>query len=137
MPNVLSVLETALYVDDLKKSKQFYQTIFGFNPLEDSERLVGLSVADRQVLLLFKKGGSVEPIESSGGTIPPNDGSGQLHLAFSISASEWEGWHEWLTENNVDIESEVAWERGGQSLYFRDPDDHLIELVTPGCWAIY
>ena len=23
------------------------------------------------------------------------------------------------------------------SIYFRDPDGHLLELVTPGCWAIY
>ncbi len=26
---------------------------------------------------------------------------------------------------------------GGTSLYFRDPDGHLLELVTPGIWSIY
>jgi hypothetical protein len=26
---------------------------------------------------------------------------------------------------------------GGASLYSRDPDGHLLELITPGCWAIY
>ncbi|MDQ3753396.1 MAG: glyoxalase, partial [Acidobacteriota bacterium] len=29
------------------------------------------------------------------------------------------------------------WNRGGTSLYFRDPDNHLLELATPGLWAIY
>ena len=31
----------------------------------------------------------------------------------------------------------MNWERGGQSIYFRDPDGHLVELATPGIWAIY
>jgi len=31
----------------------------------------------------------------------------------------------------------VDWPRGGRSLYFRDPDQHLLELITPGCWSIY
>jgi len=31
----------------------------------------------------------------------------------------------------------VKWSRGGESLYFRDPDDHLVELATPGIWATY
>jgi catechol 2,3-dioxygenase-like lactoylglutathione lyase family enzyme len=31
----------------------------------------------------------------------------------------------------------MNWARGGKSLYFRDPDGHLVELVTPGVWATY
>ena len=30
----------------------------------------------------------------------------------------------------------TTWKRGGESIYFRDPDGHLLELATPG-WAIY
>jgi hypothetical protein len=37
----------------------------------------------------------------------------------------------------VSIESVVTWPRGGTSLYFRDPNDHLLELITPGVWSIY
>ena len=137
MPNVSGVLETALYVDDLQRATRFYQTLFGFAILFADERACAMSIAGRQVLLLFKKGASTDPIEMPGGTIPPHDGSGNLHMAFSIDASELENWEKWLPQSGVTIESKIKWQAGGYSLYFRDPDGHVIELVTPGCWAIY
>ncbi len=137
MPSLTGVLETALYVDDLERSIQFYQKIFSFDPLVSDQRLCALSVSAKQVLLLFKKKASLQQGQTSGGTIPPHDGDGNLHLAFSISATELESWEKWLEKNKIPIENKVRWERGGLSLYFRDPDQHLIELVTPGCWAIY
>jgi catechol 2,3-dioxygenase-like lactoylglutathione lyase family enzyme len=30
-----------------------------------------------------------------------------------------------------------VWDRGGRSLFFHDPDGHLLELVTPGIWPEY
>jgi len=136
-PVVGGVLETALYVEDVERSQAFYQRIFGFAVLFADERLCALSVADKQVLLLFKKGASTEPITTSGGMIPPSDGDGQLHFAFSIAASDVPVWEEWLAAQDVMVESKVTWERGGQSLYFSDPDGHLVELASPGIWAIY
>jgi catechol 2,3-dioxygenase-like lactoylglutathione lyase family enzyme len=46
-------------------------------------------------------------------------------------------WEERLASHNVAIEGRMNWELGGQSIYFRDPDGHLVELATPGIWAIY
>ena len=137
MPQVGGVLETALYVEDLERSVRFYQSIFHFETLFFDQRLCALNVADRQVLLLFKRGADSQPSVIPGGTIPPTDGSGHLHLAFTIPAAEIEQWEKWLGQNGVSIESRVSWERGGQSLYFRDHDHNLLELVTPGCWSIY
>lgn len=136
-PRIEGVLETALYVDDVERSRHFYQTLFGFEFLGGDERLQALSVLGRQVLLLLRKGGSTQPHQSSGGIIPGSDSSGTSHLTFSIAAAELAAWEKWLEENGVRIESKVRWERGGQSLYFRDPDQHLLELATPGTWAIY
>jgi catechol 2,3-dioxygenase-like lactoylglutathione lyase family enzyme len=34
----------------------------------------------------------------------------------------------------VAIEGRVDWPRGAKSIYFRDPDGHLLELGTPGLW---
>jgi len=58
-------------------------------------------------------------------------------LAFSIKADDIDLWKRWLDEKKIEIESKVNWEKGGHSLYFRDPDGHLLELATPGTWATY
>lgn len=137
MPTLNSVLETALYVDDLQHSVRFYQDVFGLEVISGDDRLCAMSVAGRQVLLLFRKGGALEPIATPGGPIPPHDGDGRLHFAFSISASELTAWEKWLQEKGVPIESRVRWPAGGVSLYLRDPDGHLVELATPGLWSIY
>jgi catechol 2,3-dioxygenase-like lactoylglutathione lyase family enzyme len=137
MPAIGCVLETSLYVDQLPRSIDFYQRIFGFDQLTADDRFCALNVSSRQVLLLFVKHGTTRPITIPGGIIPPHDGEGTTHLAFTITSEDEATWAEHLRAHNVTIESRVAWPRGGFSLYFRDPDGHLIELVTPGCWEIY
>lgn len=137
VPKLNAVLETALYVEDLERSVSFYQTIFEFEPISSSERLCALSISNQQVLLLFLKGASTVAKVTSGGIIPPTDGDGQLHLAFAIAAGELEQWENWLVKKGIEIESKVKWTRGGTSIYFRDPDKHLLELATPGLWSIY
>ncbi len=136
-PNVNGILESALYVDDLDRAVEFYETVFGFEILTRGRRICAMGVAGRDVLLLFHKGGSVRPTRIPGGVIPPTDADGEIHLAFSVSATELDRWQEWLRQKSVPIESTVKWGRGGTSIYFRDPDRHLIELVTPGTWSIY
>lgn len=136
-PQVDGILESALYVDDIGRSVDFYQTVFGFDVLLRDDRLCALSVAGRQVLLICQKGKSVRSTKIPGGTVPGHDGNGQLHVAFSISQATLDEWRNQLKHNNIPIESEVRWGRGGESLYFRDPDGHVVELVTPGTWAIY
>ena len=54
---------------------------------------------------------------------------------------EWESdvepWERWLREQDIEVESKLEWEKGGRSLYFRDPDGHLLELAPPGVWETY
>ena len=136
-PELTGVLETALYVADLPRSVAFYERVFGFPKLVADARICAFDVAGRQVLLLFLKGASTAPVRLPGGLLPGHDGSGTSHFAFAIPAAELQRWRDWLDECGVPIESEIRWERGGTSLYFRDPDGHLGELVTPGVWATY
>jgi catechol 2,3-dioxygenase-like lactoylglutathione lyase family enzyme len=137
MPDLTGVLETSLYVEDLSRAVQFYREVLELEPMVADDRLCAFNVAGRQVLLLFKKGASRSPGVFAGGTRPPHDGNGQLHMAFSISSADLDAWQQRLIERGVAIESKVTWPRGGQSLYFRDPDNHLIELATPGVWKNY
>jgi catechol 2,3-dioxygenase-like lactoylglutathione lyase family enzyme len=137
MPQIGGIVETALYVADTAASAAFYERTLGLRPMDVGERLASVSVAERHVLLLFKKGASRHPTVFDGGTIPPNDADGQIHVAFAIPAEDFEAWQDRLTSLGVAVESVVKWQRGGRSLYFRDPDGHNIELVTPGVWEIY
>lgn len=134
---ITGLLETGIYVDDVSRAAEFYRRIFGFSQLVADDRLCALSVADQDVFLIFKKGASLKPVVMPGGVLPPHDGSGQQHFAFSVPASDLPAWEQRLEQNGVAIESRMTWPRGGRSIYFRDPDGHLVELVTPGCWAIY
>jgi catechol 2,3-dioxygenase-like lactoylglutathione lyase family enzyme len=89
------------------------------------------------VLLLFQCGASLEPVKMRGGTIPPHDGNGPLHVAFAVDTAELSAREERLGTANIIIEGQTIRPRGGRSLYFRDPDGHLLELATPGLWKIY
>lgn len=130
MPPLDGLLETALYVDDPVRSAAFYRNLFSFEAIVESERLIAMAMPNRQVLLLFKKGlSSALPV--------PHDGNGQTHLAWAIPAESLPEWEQRLAELKLPILERTEWPRGGTSLYFRDPDGHLLELATPGVWTIY
>jgi catechol 2,3-dioxygenase-like lactoylglutathione lyase family enzyme len=137
-PPLDGVLETAIVVEEVARATRFYQELFGFEVLVQSERLCALNVKPAQVLLLFKRGASLNDIQLPGGVLPGGmDAQGRGHMAFAIEAAHLEAWRRWLEQNGIAIESTVRWERGGTSLYFRDPDGNLLELATPGVWANY
>lgn len=137
MPKLAGVIETALYVDDLARAIAFYRDSLGLKALNQDARFAAFDVGGRSVLLLFKRGATLETVHLPGGTIPPHDGHGPLHVAFAVTTDELPVWETRLVEQGVAIEARTAWPRGGHSIYFRDPDNHLLELVTPGVWAIY
>jgi catechol 2,3-dioxygenase-like lactoylglutathione lyase family enzyme len=135
----LRLLETALYLDDVRSAARFYQDLFGFRLLSgstDSDAVfAALEVPGQAVLLFFKKGANVQPVDTGRGMIPPHGGEGKFHLAFAIPTDAYQSWKTKLVARNIKIESEVHWSRGGHSLYFRDPEGNLVELATPGLWS--
>jgi catechol 2,3-dioxygenase-like lactoylglutathione lyase family enzyme len=137
LPKLAGVIETALYVDDLDRARAFYTDVLGLESLTSDSRFLAFDVGGRNVLLLFRRGATLETVHLPGGTIPPHDGHGPIHAAFAIAADELPAWERRLGEHDVAIEGRTDWPRGGKSIYFRDPDNHLLELVTPGVWAIY
>ena len=133
---VHGIVETCINVAEIDRAREFYQSLFGFEAMVSDERFCALR-AGPDVLLLFTLGGSNEPVAIRGGVIPPHETRCAGHLAFAISTDSLETWRMRLREYGIEIESEVQWERGGTSLYFRDPDANLLELATPGVWPNY
>jgi len=130
-PKTDGIVESSLYVSDLPRSVRFYEETFGFRLINQfGDRGCAMQVGARQVLLLFKKGAS-RAIPS------PHDGDGELHVAFAIPLAALADWEAWLAARGITVEEKKTWGLGGQSLYFRDPDRHLIELATPGTWSVY
>jgi len=137
MPALSGVIETAIYVEDVARASKFYEQVLGLRRIAGDDRFCAYSVADRDVLLLFKRGATAQPVQTPSGVIPPHDGSGQNHFAFAIPAEELSLWEQQLADQGIAIEGRVQWPRGGTSIYFRDPDANLVEFATPGMWSVY
>lgn len=136
-PRIERILETPLYVEDTERAARFYERVLGLRRMASGERLIPLDAGGGSVLLLFQKGGTDTGTRFPGGWIPPHHASGHAHFAFAIESGSVDAWRERLQAEDVEVESEVHWERGGTSLYFRDPDGHSVELASPGLWPTY
>jgi catechol 2,3-dioxygenase-like lactoylglutathione lyase family enzyme len=136
-PPLAGVLETALYVDDMARARAFYEGPLGLAPMFTDARLTAYAVGGRSVLLIFLRGSTHERVRLPGGAIPPHGGSGPVHYALAVAEADLPAWEARLAAHGVAIEDRTRWPRGGESVYFRDPDGHLGELATPGIWPIY
>jgi len=131
------VIETVLYVRDIERADAFYQQVLQLPAMVANERFRAYNVGEQSVLLLFIEGDSLKGAHYPEGYIPPHDGNGPLHIGLAVAKEQLPHWERHLTAHNIDIEGRMTWEHGGESIYFRDPDGHLLELVTPGIWANY
>jgi len=135
-PAIRGIVETCINVADISRARPFYESLFGFEPMAHSERFCAYPVGP-DVLLLFTQGGSDNPTPAAHGIIPPHNTIGSGHFALAVVRDELTTWQARLRDLGIKIESEVHWERGGRSIYFRDPDGNLLELASPGIWANY
>jgi catechol 2,3-dioxygenase-like lactoylglutathione lyase family enzyme len=130
--NIKAVIETAIYVDDLQATEAFYRTVLGLRVMsQEPDRYVFFQVGEASVLLAFRADAALK-----GNHLPPHGTSGPGHFALGIDADSLDAWRKRLQDHGVIIEREVDWPRGGKSLYFRDPTENLVELVTPGVWGL-
>ena len=127
-----AVIETAIYVDDLQATETFYGMVLGLRVIgKEPGRQVFFQVGETSVLLAF-----IAETTRKGDHLPAHGATGPGHFALGIDTADLEEWRRRLQHNGVAIEKEVAWERGGRSIYSRDPAGNLVELVTPGIWGL-
>jgi catechol 2,3-dioxygenase-like lactoylglutathione lyase family enzyme len=124
------ILETCLYVDDLAMAERFYGSVLCLEFVGREEgRHVFFRCGDH-MLLIFNPHRTIQRSSS----VPHHGAIGPSHIAFSVSESELEAWRSRLENEGVEIEREVDWPQGGESLYFRDPAGNSLELAVPRIW---
>jgi len=130
------VLETCLYAGDLEAAERFYAGVL--------QLPVFARVAERHVffrcgagmLLVFDPQRTLSaPGEVGGISVPAHGACGAGHVCFRIDAEELGAWRTRLQRNGVAIEAEIAWPRGGSSLYVRDPAGNSVELAPASIWT--
>jgi catechol 2,3-dioxygenase-like lactoylglutathione lyase family enzyme len=127
-----AVVETAIYVDDLQAAEAFYGTVLGLRIIgKEPGRSVFFQAGEASVLLAF-----VAQATLTGDRLPSHGATGPGHFALGIEPESFDAWRKLLQSHGITIEQEVAWQKGGKSLYFRDPGGNLVELVTPGVWGL-
>jgi catechol 2,3-dioxygenase-like lactoylglutathione lyase family enzyme len=134
-PRVREILETCLYASDLAAAERFYVDVLG---LDVMARVAGRHVffrLGRGVFLVFDPAATSVPAEH-GTRVPTHGAHGPGHVAFAVADAALDGWRAHLARRGVVIEAEVAWPRGGRSLYVRDPAGNSVELATPAIWGL-
>ena len=82
------------------------------------------------MLLIF------DPARASwpGRPVPSHGASGAGHVAFSVEAGDLASFAASLRGRGIEIEREIEWDRGGRSIYVRDPAGNSVELVEGDIW---
>ncbi len=132
MEEILAVIETGIYAEDLDRAETFYRDVLGLPLLfKEPGRHVFFRVGDRNVLLIFKPETTLQ-----GDILPAHGATGPSHFALGVPAGSLAGWKQRLIQFGVAIEKEVHWPAGGDSIYFRDPAGNSVELITPSVWGL-
>ncbi|MBX8636300.1 MAG: VOC family protein [Thermoplasmata archaeon] len=137
VPPVFKIVETSLYVNDLELSESFYTGVLGLRVHSRKEDRDVFLVAGRNMLLLFNPRFLKKEKELEGeSAIPQIYETSRTHIAFEIDPPDYDAWKAHLAASKVDIEQEVRWDNGSRSMYFRDPDGNVIELIEHGLWPV-
>ena len=127
--------------------KDFYINILGLEFVsEEKDRHVFLK-AGQSMLLIFNpnktlasnnnisngsSSSSITQLPIHGAFAPPSI----IHFALEIEKQDYDNVKYILNENNIKIEKEALWEKGTNSIYFRDPAGNLVEIITQGSWPL-
>jgi catechol 2,3-dioxygenase-like lactoylglutathione lyase family enzyme len=131
MEAVKGVYETVLYAPDPREAAAFYSETLGLRAIEEPDELAAaFRLDDGGVLLIFDPSRSSAP----GRPVPSHGATGAGHVAFSVEPGRLDELAAELPKRGVEIEQEITWDRGGRSLYLRDPAGNSVELIEGEAW---
>jgi len=131
---VLTILETALYAEDLAAAESFYGGLLGLPVLGRVEGRHVFFRAAGGILLLFNPAATAIGGSNPALPVPTHGAQGPGHLCFAASRDEIARWHAAFTAAGIAIEAEFDWPGGARSLYIRDPAGNSIEFAEPRLW---
>lgn len=132
----LTVLETALYVDDLEAATAFWRDVIGLSLIAEVPGRHAFFRIGGQVLLLFKADATLTPPKPDARLpVPPHGTSGPGHFCMAASSESIDIWRNHLEAKGIQIEADFIWPQGGRSIYFRDPAGNSIEIADPAIWG--
>ena len=130
------VLETCLYAADLAAAERFYAGVLGLPVFARvAERHVFFRCGDAMLLVFDPERTASAPGEVDGVPVPAHGAHGAGHVCFRIAADQIGAWRDRFERAGIAIEAEIAWPRGGSSLYVRDPAGNSVELAPASIWS--
>jgi catechol 2,3-dioxygenase-like lactoylglutathione lyase family enzyme len=131
------VLETCLYASDLGAAERFYAGTLGLPVVaRDAERHLFFRCGPSMLLVFDPQRTATSPGRVAGTPVPAHGAHGAGHVCFRVGAGDLARWRERLEQAGVAIEAEIAWPRGGSSLYVRDPAGNSVELAPARIWSL-
>ncbi|HEU4721229.1 MAG TPA: VOC family protein [Gemmatimonadaceae bacterium] len=131
------VLETCLYANDLDAAERFYAGVLGLAiDARVPERHVFFRCGPAMLLVFDAERTLAAPGQVGGTPVPAHGARGPGHVCFRIGTDELGQWRERLRAAGVAIEAEIAWPRGGASIYVRDPAGNSVELAPAEIWGL-
>jgi catechol 2,3-dioxygenase-like lactoylglutathione lyase family enzyme len=119
---VAELNHTIVWCTDKQRSAGFLRDILGRPPARTFFHFLVVDLDNRVSLDFMQKDGHVAP----------------QHYAFLVSDAEFDAAFARIEERGLDYWADPARTQpgqinrhfGGRGVYFRDPDDHLLELIT-------
>jgi catechol 2,3-dioxygenase-like lactoylglutathione lyase family enzyme len=119
---VAELNHTIVWCSDKVRSSQFLTGILGLRPARTFFHFLVVDLSNGVSLDYYQKEGPVS----------------QQHYAFLVSDEEFDAAFERIQQNGLDYWADPARSQpgrvnthfGGRGVYFTDPDNHLLELVT-------
>lgn len=136
------MFEVQLVTPDLDRLERFYRERLGLSVSLRDERRGRVHFRLRQgQLILARAAGEpaaapgwpglppalVSPADERGPTPPAH---GPVHFALDVDATELVGAEERLRSEGLDVRGPLRWPDGRLSIYLRDPDGNVVELIS-------